>query len=49
MPEGIQKFLGDGGSMKKCDHDCDQSLIKSSWGSECKMSKNTKFTSSSNS
>ena len=25
-------FLG-GGSTKKCDHDCDQALIKSSWGS----------------
>ena len=25
-------FLG-GSSMKKCDHDCDQALTKSSWGS----------------
>ena len=24
---------GGGGSTKKCDHDCDQALIKSSWES----------------
>ena len=29
----IQKFLGGSGSTKKCGHDCDQALIKSSWGS----------------
>ena len=29
----IQKFFLGGGSMKKCDHDCDQALIKGSWGS----------------
>ena len=27
-----KKFLG-GGSTKKCDHNCDQALMKSSWGS----------------
>ena len=27
-----ENFLG-GGSTKECDHDCDQALIKSSWGS----------------
>ena len=47
MQEVIQKLWGDGGSMNKCDHDCYQLLIKSSWGSECKMSKTTKFSSSS--
>ena len=26
-------FGGGGGSTKKCDHDCDQALIKSSWES----------------
>ena len=29
----IQKFLAGGSSTKKCDHDCDQALTKSSWGS----------------
>ena len=29
----MQGFFGGGGSTKKCNHDCDQSLIKSSWGS----------------
>ena len=27
--EVIQNFLLDGGSTKKCNHDCDQALIKS--------------------
>ena len=27
-----KNFLG-GGSTKKCDHNCDQTIIKSSWGS----------------
>ena len=27
-----EDFLG-GGSTKKCNHNCDQALIKSSWGS----------------
>ena len=29
----IQKIFLGGGSMKKCDHDCDQALMKSSWES----------------
>ena len=29
----IQKIFLGGGSTKKCDHDCVQPLIKSSWGS----------------
>ena len=32
--EVIEKFFLGGGSTKKCDHDCDQALIKSSWRSE---------------
>ena len=27
----IQTFLGDGGSTKKCDHNCGEALTKSSW------------------
>ena len=29
----IQNFFFGGASTKKCDHDCDHALIKSSWGS----------------
>ena len=30
----IQKFLGGGNSStKNCDHECDEALIKNSWGS----------------
>ena len=29
----MQKFQGYSSSIKKCDQDCDQALIKSSWGS----------------
>ena len=29
----IQKIVLGGGSTNKCDHDCDQAVIKSSWGS----------------
>ena len=29
----IQNFFLDGSSMKKCDHTCDQALIKNIWGS----------------
>ena len=32
-PGVIKKFFLGGGSMKKCGHDCDQALIKSSWRS----------------